>query len=145
MLRGCKLQPVTTPHLPGSETQILPKTSCFAGLRQNSTFWDKFLDKIQVSDPGEARGSYRLQFAPPQHCIFSTTEHSEPKNTKKITEQRKTAQESNDPGFNFYPFFVAPQEFSTVINACTFVFCSENIIFHVVWTTWERTLSKYHC
>jgi hypothetical protein len=50
----------------------------------------------------------------------------------KITEQRKTAQESHDPVFDFLSFFLTPQDFSTVINACTFLFCSENIIFHVV-------------
>ena len=52
---------------PGSETCILSKTLC-----QKVEFCLKpakheGLGEIQVSDPGEVRGSYRLEFAPPQH------------------------------------------------------------------------------
>ena len=54
---------------PGSETYILPKTSCQKvefGLNPEN-------HAIQVSDLGEARGSYGLQLVGLQHCIISTS------------------------------------------------------------------------
>ena len=61
-------------------------------------------------------------------------------------------QESNDIHCKLATFSACPEEFSRVIYACTFLFCSENIIFHVVIvllvdnvvTTCDRFIGTFH-